>query len=771
MSRCFSLVVVVLVSASTITLTLPFVSENARAEIATVVSEPYIFVPDGEGAELLMDDDENLYWLHIINGSVYFRKYNSYHTLVIPDIPLYLNGTNEYVDAVFDAFGNIHFTWATDFFGGQSVMYAKVDRMGNLFVPPTKLSGDNTNRDHASAIDVNSLGQAYVAWDYWWNPAQWWAEDIVYAKVDSNGSIIFTQQYVAPQAWDTAFYGRKDILVDGDDNVHVFFDRIYQTLHDIHLYYKKYASDGTTVLVSQKQLVPTAFFYWSSTLEAVLDSSNRINIAFSFGITGRRIEVFYTRIDLEGNVELSPMRLSQDDMEHSHQAHLAMDDLGNNYIFWRDNRDGNAEIYHSVVDVNGAVIVGDTRLTDTPENESAAYMGAVFDSYDFAIWSYFNENGTYVVYHYPPLPPALETEIVNNDDILLNWTAYEPNLTDHYQIFRSPDQREFDFTDPLYDTSFSLDPLATEWINLDAAGPGASREYYYIVRAVSAQGMMSNTSNTAGKWTRDFSSGLNTFSLPLEPFETRSVSWYADRIPNVEFIRWLNSTGHWITHFNGMGVGLNDHPVEMGKGYEMNLTSGTRFTFCGFPASMVRFHEGLGDSMGFRNGLSAQKDGLNITLNWNFTAGASEYKVLKSAKRNGFHVFSLSMIATVHSTQNTWKDLNVLSNGGDHYYMVIPVDSGGTWRSSTYSVGAVQMEYQAGSDTFSLPLKPESTQTLDWFCDEIPSVVGIAYMSFDVWTFHAKQMPVGVYDVEVLQSEGYQISFEGETAKFTFVGY
>lgn len=766
-----SLTVVFIVSVSVFCVSLPMISENAQASMAIVVSDPYIFVPEGEGAELLMDDDENLYWLHVINGSVYFRKYNRQHFLVIPDEPLYTNGTNEDVEAVFDVFGDIHFTWTTDLFGGQSVMYGKMDRYGNVLVPPLKVSADNSVRDHSSTIDVNSLGQAFIAWDYWWNPSSWWAEDIVYAMIDSDGTVLFTQQYVAPEGWETSFYGRKDILVDGDDNLHVFFDRIYQTSHDIRLYYKKYASDGTTVLKNEKQLVPTIYYYWSSTLEAVLDSNDKINIAYSFGVTGRGLEVFYTRINLQGTVELSPIRLSQDDMEHSHQAQLAMDDYDNSYVFWRDNKDDTAEIYYSVIAPNGTVMVDDARLTNTLENESSAYMGAVFDSYDFCIWSYYNENGTYVVYHFPPLPPVLRTEVVNDNDILLDWTAYDPAFTDHYLIFRSEHQRDFDFTDPLYDTSFSLSPLGTEWIDPNGAGPGAPKEYYYIVRAVSAVGLMSNTSNTAGKWTKQFTPGLNTFSLPLKPFEDHAVSWYAEQIPDVEFIRWMNSTGHWVTHHEGMGEGIEDSPVEMGKGYEISLDSSSKFTFCGYPASMIRFHEGLGDSIWFRNGLSAQKSGSNITLDWNPTAGASGYAVLRSTVRNGVHIMSARLMVELPSTTNTWTDHDVLSSEGEYYYMVIPVDADWFWGSSTYSVGVVTVGYEEGSDTFALPLKVVEAHSLDWYCDAVPNVMGMAYMTQEVWKFHALEMPGGVYDAQVSDGEGYQVSFEGVGVRFSFIGF
>lgn len=405
-----SLTVVFLLSVSVFGFSLPVIPESVQAGLATVVTDPHIFVPGGEGAELLMDGEENLYWLHIVNGDVHFRKYNSHHVLVVPDKPLFTDGMNEHVDAVFDAVGNIHLTWATDSFGAQSVMYLKLDKNGNAIVPPTKLSGNNTARDHASAIDVNSLGEAYVAWDHWWDPSDWAAEDILYAKIDSDGSIIFTQEYVAPESWETDFYGKKDIVVDRDDNLHVFFDRVYSSVHDVHLYYKKYASDGRTVLVSEKKLIPDTYYYWSSSAEAVLDSQNRINLAYSIGVPGEKIEIHYLRMDVQGNIDIAPVVLSDGDAYHSHQAHLAMDDQDNSYVFWRETKDGNAEVYYAVVDGNGKVVLGSTRVTSTMENEETYFMGAVFDSEGFLIWSYYDEKGTYVVCP-RPTQETLEAEV------------------------------------------------------------------------------------------------------------------------------------------------------------------------------------------------------------------------------------------------------------------------------------------------------------------------------------------------------------------------
>ncbi|MCK5290440.1 MAG: hypothetical protein KAR39_00280 [Thermoplasmata archaeon] len=372
---------------------------------------------------------------------------------------------------------------------------------------------------------------------------------------------------------------------------------------------------------------------------------------------------------------------------------------------------------------------------------------------------------------FPPRPPSITTKVVDGNDVLLEWTPYEPNTTDHYLIYRSPDQREFNFTAPVYDTSSDPYPLRTNWTDVDAAGPSAPTEYYYIVRAVSPFGIMSNTSNTAGKWTKEFSSGLNTFSLPLEPFEIRNISWYASDIANVDFVRWLDVNDHWVTHRKGMGAGVNDAPVMIGEGYEVKLTSLTRYTFCGYPASMIRFHEGLGVSPDFRRSLSAEKSGLSIDLEWNHVLGASGYDVFRSENRYGLNGLLPPPVATLPAGQNTWTDVDVLLSVGEYYYMVVPLDSKGTLGSSSYSIGIVLVEFEAGHSTLGLPLEPISVLTIDHYCEDGLNVVGLAYMQKEVWKFHATAMPFGAYDPVMEQSEGYQISVNGIASRYTIIGF
>jgi uncharacterized protein YegL len=217
----------------------------------------------------------------------------------------------------------------------------------------------------------------------------------------------------------------------------------------------------------------------------------------------------------------------------------------------------------------------------------------------------------------PPLPPILYCNLTDNkQDVWLNWTQ-PPTPTDHYLIYRSETKQGFDFSIPWKDTSFDvnpisgmIDPLNRNWLDVDSALPSAPSQYYYIVRSVEASGNISVTSNTVGKWTRAFGTGVDAFSLPLEPFETKSADWYCDDIPNVEYIKWTNSTTQtWTTHLKSDPLGVNDANIVIDEGYEIKVTAQTYYTFCGRPGTSIRYdEENLGAPSGFTLNLGPMVD-------------------------------------------------------------------------------------------------------------------------------------------------------------------
>lgn len=371
----------------------------------------------------------------------------------------------------------------------------------------------------------------------------------------------------------------------------------------------------------------------------------------------------------------------------------------------------------------------------------------------------------------PPSPPRnLRASVETSVDIRLDWDPPEAANVSYYLIYRANDQREFDFTNPIHNTSTDASPSSTNWTDAGATGPGAPKEYYYTVRVVDSTGSKSRTSNTAGKWTKSFRTGRDSFSLPLEPHSSLNVSQLALDIPNAEFIRWMGTDGRWVTHVPGMGQGVNDRVASLGEGFEISLLSDTNYTFVGLPGSMISYSEGYGEAVLFRKGLVVDVQGTNISLSWQPLAGASAYEVYRSTKRDGLFEEPLQPIKTVPAGFTNHTDLGVALPGQQFYYWIIPIDSIGERGSSTYSVGVWIQGYQKGTDTFSLPLKPLMETWIDDYCEMSANIAGIMHMMSGYWRLHAREMPSLVYDAVVGQGTGYQISTEGAT-QIIFIGY
>jgi len=391
------------------------------------------------------------------------------------------------------------------------------------------------------------------------------------------------------------------------------------------------------------------------------------------------------------------------------------------------------------------------------------------------------------------LSPTLYITAIG-DDVILNWIQPPTIGLSHYLLHRSTSQTDFDFNTVWVNTSSDNEtgepvpiPRRTMWNDTQAAFPGNDtnyeEQYYYTVRAVNILGEESSTSRTVGKWTKTFPQGVSTFSLPLEPLETMTIDNCLNDM-NARYIKWMHPGLHkWMKHGDGS---VNDTQMKVGEGYEVKFTNQTNYTFTGMPGAMISYDDDTG-FLGFDPATAAKnltvtvEPNGNVTLTWEEPASmviGDWYEIYYSNKRDGFFgTFNASYFLVcppVYFGNNTTTDNGALANnpGNRLYYMVVPFNASGIRGASTYSIGIWTEEYLQGYDTFGIPLKLETNQTADWYCDNIPDTVGINnYIhSEQWWSWHSTRMPAGAYDPLLKMTEGYQISTSSAT-KFTFIGW
>ncbi len=381
----------------------------------------------------------------------------------------------------------------------------------------------------------------------------------------------------------------------------------------------------------------------------------------------------------------------------------------------------------------------------------------------------------------PGVPRELTAKAVGAD-IVLTWR--QSPMADSYLLYIADRQTEFDFSQHIKIGN------VTSWTIPGAAS--ASGTKYYVMRSHnSTLNRSSATGNTAGKWTHEFPAGTSTFSLPLSPYpwvNYSSVDWVGN------LSAFSSSTGALSASYLGKGNWLSvpgdgnpDRTMILGEGYSVSFSASTNFTFTGLPASMIDYGEwppyplGGFDPATTARDITATTIGNDVVIEWSeipgFEPPNGTYQIYCSKTPGGLRgypgvdYFLLDTVPATGLPSASAVHTNALLSSAQWYYLVVPVRDV-NWRgSSTYSIGVITVVYEEGSDTFALPLMPIYDHTLDWYCDAIPDVAGMAYMIHELWKYHAKEMPQGVYDVDVLQGEGYQISTVGPSSKFTFVGY
>jgi hypothetical protein len=382
-----------------------------------------------------------------------------------------------------------------------------------------------------------------------------------------------------------------------------------------------------------------------------------------------------------------------------------------------------------------------------------------------------------------PQPPELFIEVVDDygnpngkgHNIRLYWVP-QSSLNEYYLIYRSENQRDFDFSTPWRRTDMDDDngiiPLRTTWNDTDSAEPGKMnyhQELYYTIRAVDNVSMVSHTSRTVGKWTKHFYEGVNTFSLPLEPLKIMDTCQYTLDM-KANYIKYMDPISQtWVTHNFG-DRDSNNIPMEMGEGFEVEFARQTNYTFTGMPGAMILYDNvsfgfdatsGSGDA----NSLTATFESPmgDVTLNWAQPSSMDandQYLVFRSNVRDGFFSGNYIQIATLSFNTLSYTDYGNATTNLQNYYMIIPVNEMGIRGVSSYSIGVWMGKYYMGYDTLGLPLKSESIQSTDWFCDVIPGTWGMNYYNIHEqrWVWHKTIMPRGAYDPDVVMAEGYQIS-------------
>lgn len=212
-------------------------------------------------------------------------------------------------------------------------------------------------------VAVDSMNDLHIVWnDYRHGPSE-----LYYMKLDENGNIVVDETTLT--TLDSISSRLGDCACDSQDNIHIVWDDIRDSgpIPNMEIYYMKLDNMGNT-LIDETRI--THFPHNSLYASMTIDSSDNVHIVWCEEVNVYNIlqeEIFYTKLDNNGNTLVNDLALTESDGEESLFPDIEADSNGNIHVVWLDDRNETGttkcqDVYYTKLDNNGNTIIDDTKI-------------------------------------------------------------------------------------------------------------------------------------------------------------------------------------------------------------------------------------------------------------------------------------------------------------------------------------------------------------------------------------------------------------------------
>lgn len=208
-----------------------------------------------------------------------------------------------------------------------------------------------------------------------------------YIKFNKDGEILINPTKINTNVQDFS------ITVDSNDNLYLVWKE-YFGHGNSEIYFRKQDKNGN-ILVNNTRVTHTDKS--SSWSKLALDSQNNVHIVWQ-DLRDKTWEVYYTKLDNNGNTIIDDKRLSTNDTFRSEQPDIGIDTEDNVHIIWEDKRNKdvnnpplsddfeNSEIYYSKLNDEGNILVNNKRLTYSKFQSNWPEIGIDSDDNINIVW-------------------------------------------------------------------------------------------------------------------------------------------------------------------------------------------------------------------------------------------------------------------------------------------------------------------------------------------------------------------------------------------------
>jgi len=212
-----------------------------------------------------------------------------------------------FLTAIIDRFDRIHMVFTDRRADHETVLYMKVDATGRILVPTFQAS-DSWATSTSPCMAVDSAGNAHIVWV----DNRDGNDEIYYTKIDDSGTkTVFDKRLTLDPRQSLA----PAIAVDSKGNIHIVWQDLREEIRvfpvNFEVYYLKLDNNGN-VLVSERRLTPADRRY-SLGPSIVVDREDRVHVLWIDNRDTEHLpfhEVFYSKLDSDGNALAEDKRIT-----------------------------------------------------------------------------------------------------------------------------------------------------------------------------------------------------------------------------------------------------------------------------------------------------------------------------------------------------------------------------------------------------------------------------------------------------------------------------
>ncbi len=309
------------------------------------------------------EDNGYVQQLHEKNGNdgIYYKKISSVGKVIV-DVKRLADA--EVVDwsgpeIIIDSKDNAHIVWVDDKTQKIEVYYMKLDNNGNVLLDSTKVSQVTKLYSYSPLVFVDSNDDIHILWKA---KVPSWPEEIslYYAKLDKLGKVI---KHVEITSLSEDYKINAAIDTEGDIHISINYGQQYLVLNKNGQIYDK---TGKITLISDIPIVLDEEGHISSFYDsAVADHNNIIHIVYDCGS-----HLNYTKMDIDGTkiIENKTLITFSRKSEQVYSPVIfcvksIVDHQNNIHIVWYINDGSNHfEIYYMKIDNNGETLISSMRV-------------------------------------------------------------------------------------------------------------------------------------------------------------------------------------------------------------------------------------------------------------------------------------------------------------------------------------------------------------------------------------------------------------------------